>query len=467
MENFNQKIQYQAKSIVNKYGEGSLYQKQGKKPQFSFFYDDETGTKKRKTLSIPEGADPQQIKLEFITKTLIKRYELQQEKKKRQLLQETISKDFLEKVDRLVEALPETKKILNTCTKTVSQVLEEYLEYNKSKNIGYTTYTAYRGFGNKICDFLGNKKLTEITVNDIQYAINNLRNYNTDKLLTKGYVSGTISYFKRALKFAKKKGYISSYAELVEDLEMPLNLKETDLNTKFLEYDELAQVLFSVRTNLRFYTIFRILAITGLRSQELLALQIQDINKTNHSLNIRQALKKQEVTENNERRFKVGKTKTISSTRYVPATETVFRLIDEWLKFTEEKGIRKLAIEKGNGDFIFTSYLGDIADRDSIGKEFWEYQRKLKCVPHASPHMMRHCYATYLSRELTPLKLIQQALGHDTKTGSVTEIHYIATDFNYIERIMPFVQKVDDKIDEAYNVYQSAYFQLRIAEEKE
>lgn len=459
-----QAIEKQARSILNKYGEGSIYQKPGKKDQLQFLYDDETGTKRRKALSIPEGADPQQVKLEFIIKTLTNRYQLQQEQKKRQLLQETISQDFLEKVDKIVEALPETKKTLNPCTKTVSQVVDEYLVNAKSRNIAYSTYIGYCSYAGKIKQGMGTKLIKDVTKIDLETTLNNARNDKNQELLSKSYIRATRTFFTQVLKFAKKKKYIMSYDEITTDVEMPLNLKKSSSEDLFLDYNELGKVLFCLRDYFRFFVILRILVITGLRGQELFALKKQDIDRTNQCLHIRQALKKQEktTTDPNDRRYKIGNTKTESSSRLVPATDTVFKLLDEWLEYTKEKGIQKKAIEMGNGELIFTDENGRVLDKEYIRLILWRYEKKFPEMPHVSFHMMRHCFATFLDRENCPLRLIQQALGHSTTNGSVTEIHYIAPNPNYISRIMPYVQKVDDKIDRAYNVYETAYIRTII-----
>lgn len=452
-----QAIHQQAQSILNKYGEGSLYHKPGKKPQYTFFYDNELGEKKRKTLSIPEGADPQQIKLEFITQTLIKRYQLQQEQKKRQLLQETISKDFLEKVDKLVESLPETKQLLKPCTKTVSQVVDEYLAYSKARNIAYSTYLGYCSYAGKIKQGMGNLLIKDVEKEDIERTLNNARNDKTHELLSNSYIKSTRTFFSLVMKFAKNKKYISSYSDIITDINMPLNLKKPLPENQFLEYEQLGKVLFCLRDNLRFYVIIRTLVITGLRGQELFALRKQDLDKRNHCLHIRQALKKQDRQSSNERRYMIGNPKTDSSTRIVPATDTVFNLITEWLEYTEEQGIQKLAEQQGNGDLIFTDSNGSILDKEYLRLVLKRFQQKFPEMPHINFHMMRHCFATYLDRENCPLRLIKQALGHSVTSESVTEIHYIAPNPNYVEQIMPYIRKVEDKIDKAYNIYEAAY----------
>lgn len=443
--------------MVDQYGKGSLYHKPDKKPQLTFFYDNEQGVKKRKTLSIPEGADPQQIKLEFIVQTLTKRYQLQQEQKKRQLLQETISKDFLEKVDKIVEALPETKKTLKPCNKTVAQVLDEYLKVYEAKKVQYCTYTMYNTFTNKIKELIGDKKIAELQQQDVQYLLYNIQNKENGEALSKDYVRGLRCFFTRALKFAKKQQYISTYTVLIEDLENQQNLKESNPDERFLDYEELAKVLFSFRNNMRYYTIYRLLAITGMRVQELFALRKQDIDYRKHCLHINQALKMDKG-----RNFVVGKTKTKNSVRVIPATDTVFNLINEWLKYAEEQGINKLAEEKGNGDLIFTDINGSILKRNSVSIDILRFQKRYPEVPHVSFHMMRHCFATYLDREECPIRLIQQVLGHSLKRNSITEIHYIAPNPNYVELARPYVQIVDDKIDKAYNIYEAAYIRRLI-----
>lgn len=445
------KIQEQALKNLDKYSKGSLYNKPNKKPQFSFFYDDETGTKKRKTLSIPDGDDPQQVKLQFITQTLIKRYELQQEQKKKQLLGEIVNKELLEKVERIADALPESKQLLNPCTKTVSQVIEEYLVDYRNTNVTYVTYHASEVYSRKIKVALGSHKIADITNEDFQHMLNTMKNNNTGGLLSNKYAKQIRVLFENLLKYAKKKGYISSYAEIIEDVKLPINLKKSNPDEKFLEYSELACVLYAIRNNLKFYTMFTILTLTGMRSQELFALRIQDIDFENNKISIRQATKMQEQVKKGDRRYDIGTTKTEHSVRYVPAINSVLKLLKNWIDFTEKEGIRERARAKGNEGIIFTNNLGDIIHRDSLLKNIEDYIKRTSKVdvPHMTFHMCRHCFATYLHREGCSLEVIQQCMGHTTKKGSVTQIHYIAPSHDYVEKALPYLENVELKLIEA------------------
>lgn len=454
-----QAIEKQARSILNKYGEGSIYQKPGKKDQLQFLYDDETGTKRRKALSIPEGADPQQIKLEFIIKTLTNRYQLQQEQKKRQLLQETISQDFLEKVDKIVEALPETKKTLNPCTKTVNQVIDEFLVYYKSTNVEYVSYNSFYIHSKKMKEMLGTRKISTITKDDFQNFLNDMRNSKTGERLSKKYTTEMKLDFARVLKFAKDKNYITSANEIIENVKIPKNLPNQNPDDLFLDYDELAKVLFVVRNNNRYYTILTVLALTGLRSQELFALRKQDIDRKNHRLHIVQAIKMAERSKDyNNRGIKISTTKNESSTRYVPAVDSVLNLIDIWITNAKEKGIQAKADKKGNGDLVFTDTFGSVYDRNAFIAGLRDYikGRKIK-TPHITLHMCRHCFATYLHREHCDLHIIQQCMGHTTKRGSITEIHYIADDPNYTNIALPYLQAVEKKLIDACKKVQNEY----------
>lgn len=454
-----QAIEKQARSILNKYGEGSIYQKPGKKDQLQFLYDDETGTKRRKALSIPEGADPQQVKLEFIIKTLTNRYQLQQEQKKRQLLQETISQDFLEKVDKIVEALPETKKTLNPCTKTVSQVVDEYLDYYEKTNVADGTYLTACTQGGKIKRMIGNIKIANITKQDFQNMIYSWNNDVNGKALSKKYVGMIKVLFVNILKYAKDKNYIESYLEIIDNVKLPNNLKEYNSNDKFLEYEELALILFILNTNIKYYTIFTVLTLTGMRSQELFALRKQDLEPEKHRIHIVQALKLSKREKTSDRTYQIGDTKNAISNRYVPATNSVFKLIESYLVYTEQQGIQEKARNLGNSDLIFTDKNGNIINRDSLLRTIELQLRKYSefNLRHISFHMCRHCFATYLHREHCDLHIIQQCMGHTTKRGSITEIHYIADSKEYINEVMPYLEAVEKKLVDACNEVYNKY----------
>lgn len=454
-----QAIEKQARSILNKYGEGSIYQKPGKKDQLQFLYDDETGTKRRKALSIPEGADPQQVKLEFIIKTLTNRYQLQQEQKKRQLLQETISQDFLEKVDKIVEALPETKKTLNPCTKTVNQVLDEYLQECKNRNLTDGTTIVNEYIFSRISQFFGKKKIKDITNEDFQSLLYNIKRADTNELLSKSYVKNVRNLFIQVLKYAKRQKYISSYLDIIEDVKLPENLKTPKDSDLFLDYKDLAKILYTVRNNLQYYTIITVLSLTGLRSQELFGLRKQDIDHKNHRIYIGQALKRQIRTSSGMRGLKIGLPKNSASIRYVPALDSVLILLDRWIVYRENEGIQKQADKKGNGDLVFTNKNGELIDINPLlnGLQIYLDHNKVCDIKHFTFHMCRRFYATYLYRQECNLQVIQQCMGHTTKKGSVTETHYIAPDPSYLEKALPYLREVEQKLIEACKEVENEY----------
>lgn len=457
-----QSIQVQAQSVLNKYGKGSLYHKPNKKPQFTFFYDDETGTKRRKTISIPEGADPQQIKLEFITKVLIKQYELQQEQKRRQLLQETISKDFLEKIDRIVEALPETKKVIKPCNKTVAQVLDEYILDCKARNLAYVTYSTNEQRTRKIKELIGKKQITEVTSSLFQEMLNGIR-IEDNQLPSENYLKSIKNVMIGTLKYAKRQGYIESYSNILEDIQLPNNLKRWNPDSKFLDYEQLARVIYAARDNKRYFTIITVLTLTGLRSQELYGLRKQDIDYKNHRLRIVQAVVKNERKTEGDLSVAIGQTKNRFSERYVPAIDSVLRLLANWIEYTEQQGLSTKAKRKGNEDLVFINRAGSITDRVTINKAFGLYinevikREQLKDIPHFSFSMCRHCFATYLFREGCDLQTIQQCMGHTTKRGSTTQIHYIASDPTYVQTALPYLEQIEKKLMQVCKEVQNEY----------
>lgn len=457
----HQDFTQQALLILDKYGKGSIYSKPGKKDQIQFSYDDETGKKRRKSLSIPPGTDPQQLKLEFICSVLEKKYQLQLERQKRQQLQNSLPKEFIEKLDKVVDSIPDSIQTKTNCKKTVSKVIDEYIQYMKERNIAYCTEIAYKTFGNRIKELIGTKRINEITGNDFQYLLNSIKNSKTDEVISKTYLKGISSFFKRTLKYAKKQKYIKSYTDIIEDIESPLNLKEYDSDNKFLDYPELGKVLYYYQKSYLFY-ILRIMSITGMRAQELLALKMEDLHPDKNYIKVERALKRAKKAANKGRGFEVGTTKTKSSIRTVPTIAEVFELIDEWIGHTIENGARRLAQEKGNGDYIFINSNGDIYDRVFIGIDIWKMQKDKPSIPKVSLHMMRHCYATYLDREGCDLRLIQQSLGHNTKRGSVTEIHYIAKANNHVERVLPYLKIINNKIEIEIAKEESKYIFNRI-----
>ncbi len=107
---------------------------------------------------------------------------------------------------------------------------------------------------------------------------------------------GIRTFIKNVLKHTRRNCWISAEDfELATDgIGIPKSAREYDKNERFLEYEELAAILKILESSRRHYLIVRILVLTGMRGQELFALEKRDLVTEKNYINVRRALVEQE-----------------------------------------------------------------------------------------------------------------------------------------------------------------------------
>lgn len=105
--------------------------------------------------------------------------------------------------------------------------------------------------------------------------------------------------------------------------------------------------------------------------------------------------------------------------RLVPFGETAH----EWLQ-TYLNTVRRSLAERnksGDPDYVFLSRNGKAINRDWIFRLVRKYAAKAGIASKATPHVLRHSFATHLLERGADLRVVQELLGH--VSVSTTEIY--------------------------------------------
>ncbi|APC65606.1 site-specific integrase [Salimicrobium jeotgali] len=205
---------------------------------------------------------------------------------------------------------------------------------------------------------------------------------------------------KNPTEFAKVPKKIDS----IQDLE---NNKEA---IKYLEKHELAAFLHMAKTKGLTYDelFFSLLAYSGMRIGEMLALKWKDINFNESTINITKTLYN---PKNREKEFQLLTPKTRGSVREIKMDEDIMSLLrkhkkeqTEWKMMTRD--------EFTDLNFVITRASGY---PETIKKIATRMQRLLHLAGierNLTPHSFRHTHTSLLIEAGVGIKEIQQRLGH-------------------------------------------------------
>lgn len=271
-------------------------------------------------------------------------------------------------------------------------------------------------YKSRILPILGNKKINQITTIECQDLINY-------------WYSIPLKYYKvlfnsitRIFKYAKQLKIVTDdptssviipkASRQFDTLEHPRNYYTRDELRKFLEYAEKHE-------KYKFYVLFRLLAFSGMRKSEALALTWNDIDFDKSQITINKTLISTPKVE-------VSTPKTKNSNRIVFIDKKTLSILKEWelkqKKDLLQKGFNALSpnqlifSNEDNGYIIPTTIINPM-NRIIRGSN----------LPHITVHGLRHTYATLAAQGGMSVKQLQAQLGH-SKVEITLDVYTSITD---------------------------------------
>lgn len=270
--------------------------------------------------------------------------------------------------------------------KTFSQVYEMWLDIYKDKVKESTLVKSTTAFKLHILPYFGDKKVKDINSYMVQEYALKLKNYASGKEI-----------FNRAsaiMNYAIKIGVIEKNP--FDNVEMP-RFKKHIKHESYLEVEDINKLLNIIDDYIN-YCAFRVLIYTGLRRGELLALEWNDIDFKNNTINVNKTL-----THGRDYKIIVNSTKTQSSIRVVDIDDETLN----YLKKLKLQTKSKLVFPNSKGGYQRLSNLQDRLNR---------YCKKAN-INKIRVHDLRHTHASLLFASGSNAKEVQERLGHtDIKT---------------------------------------------------
>ena len=239
----------------------------------------------------------------------------------------------------------------------------------------------------------GSTLVTDIKPLDLQRYINTLQG----QILSYRKIAG---YFRRLLNIAVRMDMIP--VDPFTKIEMPKERRNLNKPKQFMDVEEFKafiDVLDSQysQINKQAYTLLRLGAFTGMRTEELLALQWQHIDFDNGYINIVQALGR---GLNGSTYIKQPKSRT--STRTLKIDNKMLMIMSEWYNYTTYN--RKK-------DYVFNSQ-GNTLQVMRPNKWLHDVSNKYNVAVGLSMHKLRHTWATLAIDQGASVKQVQTYLGH-------------------------------------------------------
>lgn len=268
-----------------------------------------------------------------------------------------------------------------------------------------TMYKQKKVFQNHIIPTFGKYRIRTITTSQIQTALNKW--FKQTEYSFKPWFNYTNAIFKYAIL----QGYISDNP--CTRVTMPKKLdKEEVIN--FWDKDQLKTFFNCIDpvNDLEKYTLFRVLAFTGIRRGECLSLTWDDLNIKKATLNINKTL-----THGDKGRLLVQPTKTKKGTRTISLDESTLRYLKEW--HLEQRRMYLMLgfnINKSN-QLIFATSKNTFKSLNTPSK--WlralirDANKSGANLPSITVHGFRHSHASALFSAGASIKEVQERLGHE------------------------------------------------------
>ena len=273
----------------------------------------------------------------------------------------------------------------------LSELVTRYLDDIKGR-VKLSTYSRNKGFTNTIMEILGKDVLVEKLT--AAYVKKRLLEYS-DK---PGTTNERLVRFKAMIRWGYENDLISDIRWLDKLTPLKNDEKKKKLEEKFLEASELSLLLGNMKVEKWMY-FTKLLALSGMRCGEAIALFTEDIDIANRLIHV---------------------TKTLDPTNNIitsPKTDDSFRDIymqDQLLELCQD--IMTLMSEER----AYTGYSSKFFISDVRGNhvEYYAYNKYLKETSERvlgkriTTHFLRHTHVALLAEQGLSLDVISRRLGH-------------------------------------------------------
>lgn len=251
------------------------------------------------------------------------------------------------------------------------------LHLRNEKNVSPHTERSYRSDLEQLAEFLGVRDLAGIGHQDLRQFLGHL----ITRKVKKSSLARKLSAIRAFFKYLDREGIVEGNpARLIATPKQDKRLPSV------LTVDDALRLMDAPEGNaveaLRDRAVLETLYSTGIRASELVGINFEDIDRNDHLIRIRGKGRKE---------------------RIVPVGRKAIDAIDAY-------AARKN--DRGKGASVFTGPSGKRLTARTVQRILGNYRKKLGLSQKASPHTLRHSFATHLLESGADLRAIQELLGH-------------------------------------------------------
>lgn len=295
---------------------------------------------------------------------------------------------------------------------TVDSWFHTWLEEYKKNGIKYGTYKTYlEEYESHIKKPFGNKKLTEVRSEHIQRLFNKM---------AENYSRSTVNLVKIILNSMFKQACKNRLIlhNPVENTTMPKNKKEKKIRVFTVEEQKL---FLQYAQDSIYYPLYVVALGTGMRTGELRALQWEDIDFEKRIISVKGTLKY--IAKGGAEKYRIDSPKTQSSKREIPMLDNVYWILKRHKKEQMEQKVFLGELWKPQAGFetlVFTAGFGTCITDTALYQDMKKIEEKIRAAEYefedATPHTLRHTFATRGLENGIPPKVMQELLGHTSIT---------------------------------------------------
>lgn len=316
------------------------------------------------------------------------------------------------------------KRGFRTQTEARNKLLEIIRDYedgyqlNNSKNLRFgdviDMWLIHYKTQVKITTYTNRKRLIEIHICPYfkDYYINKIDVLMCQDIINQWYSSYSeatrlANLVSRIFKFGINQGFCrdNPMAKTIR----PKNTHKKKYEAPFYEKEQLQRFLSAVKNDesVKAYTIFHLLAFTGLRYGEIFALQWQDIDFDIKVLSVKHNL----IYNEEEKRHELSTLKTKSSEREIGLDDATIKILLYWRNYQRKFFIGRGINVNSPDQIVFTSdtnnYVTDAYLRRIIKRITKKYN-----LPHITIHGFRHTHCSLLFEAGVDMHNVKDRLGH-------------------------------------------------------